>query len=137
MNRGEERKQSQFGHESFLSPDQARAEFEDVDFGRTDWKSSGSPLGASAGSHSAKLAEQSVTHEYAYARLGLLLGLVCILGGLILFLRGVSGSTAWTAAVLGLESTLSDAGPGAVLFVVGMIVVFVTRPSVIMKKVKG
>jgi len=57
---------------------------------------------------------------------GLLLGFACIIGGLILFLHGISGSTRWIADGIGLKSEISDAGPGAVLFVVG---VFIIVPS--------
>ena len=58
---------------------------------------------------------------------GLLLGFVSMVGGIILFLHGVAGSTSWTAKILGGESTIKDAGPGAVLFVVGLFVVLITR----------
>ncbi len=45
-------------------------------------------------------------------------------------LNGVAGSTSWTAKVLGLESNLNDAAPGVVLFLVGMFMVFITKPKV-------
>jgi hypothetical protein len=66
-------------------------------------------------------------YQLIYSMGGLVLGLVCIIGGVILFLRGVTGSTSWTAKVLGLQSSISDAAPGAVLFIVGLFMVFVTR----------
>jgi hypothetical protein len=58
---------------------------------------------------------------------GLFLGLVCMIGGIALFLNGVSGSTNWTAKILGNESTITDAAPGAILFTVGLFVIIVTR----------
>jgi hypothetical protein len=71
---------------------------------------------------------QSATrYQLIYSIGGLVLGLVCIVGGIILFLRGVTGSTSWTAKVLGLQSSISDAAPGAVLFIVGLFIMFVTR----------
>ena len=72
-----------------------------------------------------KLAE----HEYGYGKLGLTIGLICVLGGIGLFLNGIAGSTSWTAKVIGAESEISDAAPGAVLFVVGVFIVFITRPK--------
>ena len=65
--------------------------------------------------------------QLIYSLCGLILGLVCIIGGIILFLHGIVGSTSWTARMLGAESKISDAAPGAVLFIVGLFVVLVTR----------
>ena len=73
-------------------------------------------------------------YHFVYAICGLVVGLICILGGIALFLNGVAGSTAWTAKMLGAESNLSDAAPGALLFVVGLFIVFVTRLSTRVKK---
>jgi len=71
--------------------------------------------------------ERLSRHELTYAIAGLVLGVVCILGGIVLFLNGVAGSTSWTAKMLGVDSTITDAAPGAVLFIVGLFVVVVTR----------
>ena len=69
-----------------------------------------------------------------YSLAGVVLGLACMLLGVTLFLRGITGSTSWVASALGMESTLSDAAPGAILFVVGLFAVVVTRFNV---KVRG
>lgn len=66
-------------------------------------------------------------HQLVYSIAGLVLGLVCVVSGVVLFLNGVAGSTSWTAKILGAESTINDAAPGAVIFVVGLFVVFITR----------
>lgn len=73
-------------------------------------------------------------YEFAYAVIGQILGLVCVLGGILLFLNGIAGSTSWTAKVFGAESTISDAAPGALLFIVGWLFVFVTRYKFVHKK---
>lgn len=65
--------------------------------------------------------------ELIYSITGLVLGLCCIAAGVVLFLKGITGSTSWTAKALGLESTISDAAPGAIVFIVGLFVVMVTR----------
>jgi hypothetical protein len=80
-------------------------------------------------SGAAGIAHQVVRYEYIYGTLGLLLGLACILGGVMLGLRGVTGSTSWTAELLGLSSNINDATPGVVLFVVGVFLVWITKPS--------
>lgn len=91
----------------------------------------GSPLIAKFASldgyHSDVLIKAISRHQLIYAMLGLALGLVCIIGGIALFLAGVTGAMSWTAAFLGASSELYDAAPGAVLFIVGLFIVFVTR----------
>lgn len=66
-------------------------------------------------------------NELIYSILGLVLGLCCILGGLALFMNGISGSTSWTANFWGGESKITDAAPGAILFIVGLFFVLLTR----------
>jgi hypothetical protein len=66
-------------------------------------------------------------HQLIYSVAGLILGLACVIGGVILFLHGVTGSMSWTAEFLGANSKISDAAPGAVLFIVGLFTVFLTR----------
>lgn len=72
--------------------------------------------------------------QLIYSLTGLLLGLVSIIGGMILFLNGVSGSTRWIAKFVGGESTISDAAPGAVLFIVGLFIVWITKFNLKVKK---
>ena len=81
-------------------------------------------------SPSEDIIKAAVRGEFIYAMVGLVLGLAAILGGVILGLRGVTGSTSWTASVLGLKSEISDAAPGVVLFIVGIFFVWITRPKV-------
>ncbi len=88
-------------------------------------------------SHSAEILEQAVKGEYQYGKLGLILGVLTILGGIALGLNGVAGHTSWTAKVLGLESNINDAAPGVVLFVVGIFFVFITKPRVKLGDLKG
>jgi len=65
--------------------------------------------------------------QFLYSFAGLILSGVCIFGGLLLYYRGISGSASWTAMLLGIESGLSDAAPGAILFIVGFFIVSATR----------
>jgi len=66
-------------------------------------------------------------YQFVYSLAGLVLGFGGILGGVVLLMRGVAGSSTWTASVLGVESRVTDAAPGAILFVVGLLVVLATR----------
>ena len=74
--------------------------------------------------------KQIARYQLIYSLSGLILGLACVGGGLVLSLRGITGSASWTGKVLGLESVLSDAAPGVVLFILGLFVVYVTRFSI-------
>ena len=68
--------------------------------------------------------------QLIYSLAGLVLGLACIIGGILLFFHGVAGSSSWVGEVIGVRSNLSDAAPGTVLFVVGLAVVWLTRFAV-------
>jgi len=72
----------------------------------------------------------ALRYAFIYSMAGLVLGLACLLGGIALFLHGVAGKTSWVASVLGLHSSVTDAAPGTLLFIVGLIAVFVTRYNV-------
>jgi len=65
--------------------------------------------------------------QLIYSLAGLILGFVCIIGGIILFLHGVTGSISWITTALGAESKISNAAPGAILFVVGLFIILFTR----------
>lgn len=71
--------------------------------------------------------EKLAIFQFIYSLAGLFLGLSAVLGGILLFLNGITGKTSWTAKIIGVESTISDAAPGSVLFIVGLFLVFVTR----------
>jgi len=89
------------------------------------------------GSASHDIVKIAVQGEYRYAMAGLVLGLATILGGVVLGLHGIAGKTSWTAKLLGLESNLTDAPPGVVLFIVGVFLIYATRPKVKLEKLRG
>jgi hypothetical protein len=68
--------------------------------------------------------------QLIYSLAGLVLGLACIIGGIVLFFHGVAGSSSWVGQFIGVQSKLSDAAPGTVLFVVGVVIVWLTRFAV-------
>ena len=72
--------------------------------------------------------------QLIYSLAGLLVGLACIVGGILLFFHGVAGSSSWVGEFIGVQSKLSDAAPGTVLFVVGLVVVWLTRFAVRVKQ---
>ena len=68
--------------------------------------------------------------QLIYSLAGLVFGLACVVGGILLFFHGVAGSSSWVGEFIGVQSKLSDAAPGTVLFVVGLVVVWLTRFAV-------
>jgi hypothetical protein len=68
-----------------------------------------------------------VRNEFIYALAGLVVGVLCILGGFILVILGVSGSIEWVVKGGTFESQLKNAGPGALLCILGFLLVGVTR----------
>lgn len=75
----------------------------------------------------AALQRDLARYQLIYSIAGLGLGLTCTIGGMVLFLMGVAGALDWYASMLGFESKITQAAPGAVLFVVGLFVVWITR----------
>ena len=68
--------------------------------------------------------------HFFYSLVGLLLGLGCVLGGMVLCWHGVPGAASWSMKLIGAESKISDATPGVILIVVGLFVILVTRFSI-------
>ncbi len=74
-----------------------------------------------------KIMELLSRHQLIYSIAGLVLGGIAVIGGIILFFFGITGSTTWVATILGAKSELNDAAPGALFVVIGLLIVFVTR----------
>jgi hypothetical protein len=137
VNFGGERKKEGSGFKNYAQKD-AEATKHSQEEPRTDAESRQSNASQpSVDSHAARLVAQSIKWEYIYGVVGLSLGLASILGGIILGLHGVAGSTSWTAKFLALESKVNDSTPGVVLFIVGLFMVYVTKPTVRLKNLIG
>lgn len=73
-------------------------------------------------------------YQFIYSLAGLGLGLACVVGGIILFTMGIGGSINWIVETEGFHSSLVNAAPGAVLFVVGALVAWLTRFNILGSK---
>ncbi len=80
-----------------------------------------------SGKHSDDIVKRLSNYQLIYSILGLIVGLICIFGGVFLFYSGITGSMNWTAKILGASSNLVNSAPGAVLFIVGLFIVFISR----------
>ena len=81
-------------------------------------------------SFSSEILSNTIENEYKYGKFGLLIGVVAMIGGIFLGIYGVVGSTSWSAKFAGFESSLVDASPGVILFVIGLFIMLFTRPKV-------
>jgi hypothetical protein len=81
-------------------------------------------------SSSEAVIKRAILGEYIYSTISLILGLAAIIAGSVLCIYGVTGHTSFTASLLGLNTNLNDAAPGVVLFVVGLFMIWITRPKV-------
>ena len=77
--------------------------------------------------HSDDLHRLGLKLKFVYSIVGLLVGLSCIIAGVVLGVNGVVGHTSWTASLLGLTTSMNDAAPGVIVFVVGIFIVLITR----------
>jgi len=66
-----------------------------------------------------------VRYQFFYSVSGLVVSLLCIIGGILMFFNGVSGGGSWSTDVFGLK--INDAAPGVVLFLVGLAIANFTR----------
>lgn len=76
-----------------------------------------------------------ILYQFIYSMFGIVAGLACVVLGLILIVNGVVSDGHWSADVLGVR--LTDASPGIVLFVVGLLLPRVTAFSVTTQKLPG
>jgi hypothetical protein len=86
------------------------------------------------GEMSEETKQMAIRYQFIYSTLGLSLGLMCMILGTLLFFNGIGGSTSWTAKIMGADSKISDAAPGALLFSVGLFSVSITRFGIKIQK---
>lgn len=87
-----------------------------------------------AGDEPAGVSNEAIWAQLIYSIAGFSEMGVCILIGLLLFWMRVAGRMSWTISLLGSQREILDAAPGAPLFVVGVVVVFLTRFVVRLQK---
>lgn len=77
------------------------------------------------------MSEETILHlaktQLLYSFLGLVFGIFTIIAGCILLYLGISGESNFVADTFGVKAELTDATPGTVLFVVGLLIIVVTR----------
>jgi len=81
-----------------------------------------------------ELWKKATLYQLIYSLSGLSLGLLCIIGGIVLFIMGVGGNINWIVKAEGFNSQLVNAAPGVVLFLVGMLVAWMTRFNILASK---
>src|SRR2546426_9251849 len=70
------------------------------------------------------------TLQLIYSLAGLVFGLACIVGGILLFFHGVAGSSSWVGEFIGVQRKLSGAAPRTGPLLVGLPRLLLTRLAV-------
>lgn len=82
------------------------------------------------GSVSPSVAKLIVRNRLIYSLCGLAIGVLCLVGGILVFFSGIPGDTDWSIGSLLAHFELSMSTPGVVLIFVGMVIIGITRYSV-------
>jgi hypothetical protein len=72
----------------------------------------------------------AIREEFRYHTVVLIGALIIVVLGVILLLMGVTGSINWHLTVPGVDSSLTNAAPGAVAIVLGGVVIILKGPKV-------
>jgi hypothetical protein len=78
----------------------------------------------------AQRSQESLRFRFLYSLTGLILGCAISLTGLVLVFHGLNASSPWLGDLFGSPQALSDIGPGIVLFLFGIVLVFITRQKI-------
>jgi hypothetical protein len=66
--------------------------------------------------------------DFRNAQKGFLCGMVCIFGGVLFIINGVTGKTCWNIKLPGgIETSITNAEPGALLLIIGLVIIIVTQ----------
>lgn len=68
--------------------------------------------------------------QFIYSLIGLIIGSACVIAGILFFLHGVGNSTSWTTNIIRVETNISDAVTGVILFIAGLFIVWITKFSI-------
>ena len=75
-----------------------------------------------------------IRQQYVVSMAAMTLGAIAIVCGAALTWLGLEGTIQWSFSAFGVKSKLADAGPGALLFVVGVLIIALNRFSVRIRK---
>ncbi len=70
---------------------------------------------------------KTTKYHFLYSIFGFIIGIFCVIAGVILFLHGAISNTSWTTKILSLEIELTDQAPGLAFGILGLLIIFVTR----------
>ena len=73
-------------------------------------------------------------YQLIYSLFGKVVGLICIIGGIFLFVHGIAGSESWTAKITKNTIEFSDVPSGVALFIAGVFIIFFTRFTIEVRK---
>lgn len=82
------------------------------------------------------LIKKVIQYQFIYSICGLIMGLLCTIGGIILLMKGISGSINLSSKTESMTHSITNASPGVILFFVGLYVVWATKFKAALKNQK-
>jgi hypothetical protein len=79
------------------------------------------------GKHSDSVIAEVSKQHFIYSLVGQGVMLVCVIGAIVLAVLEVTGKMSWSVKFIGVRSEILDAAPAAVLFIVGLFTLWITR----------
>jgi hypothetical protein len=73
---------------------------------------------------------ENTRFRFLYSLTGLLLGSAICLTGLVLLLHGLNAPRPWLGELIGSPLPISDIFPGIVMFIFGIVLIFITRQKI-------
>jgi len=71
--------------------------------------------------------EKVVYYQFIISLTGMITGILIVLLGAFMAFRGISGTTNWIFNILGFQSQIAEATPGIILFLLGIVIIYLTR----------
>ncbi len=68
-----------------------------------------------------------IKYQFIISIIGMIIGLMLSFLGLILTISGIYPSSEWIFDIIGLKSKISNAAPGVILIVVGLLTIYFSR----------
>lgn len=74
--------------------------------------------------------ERAIAVEVFVAKVGVVVGGLAVLGGIVVFVLGLSEAVQWEFTAPGISSKVQTSAAGIVIAIIGVIVIALTRPKI-------
>ncbi len=81
-----------------------------------------------------KMWSKAIFYHFVYSMIGMIIGILSLISGVYLFYIGITQGSEWEFNILGIKSTMSNAMPGTILFLIGFLIIRVSRYNIVLHK---